>query len=127
MSLKPPFKLHIPSHGFVVMSDKDYDQATVGPADKATIFHPRPGPGGGYILEFKDKEHKALGIHSFEDLPLIPKPVCTLPPVQNARVEDRMRYVVKIKQHDHDPEGRGRGRVVLAIEDISMFVFCFVD
>lgn len=114
MSLQTPFKLQIPDHGFIMMSDKDYEQATLGPADKATVFYPRPGPGpDSYILEFKDK---ALGIHSFEDLPLIPKPVCTLPPVQHARVEDRSRYAVQIKRHDFER------RVVLAIEDISMFL-----
>lgn len=106
-----PFKLHIPKHGYVVMGDKDYEQATLGPAAKATVFTARESPGGR-ILEFKDK---TLGTHTFDDLPLIPKPVCTLPLPDKIPSHQlpRLRYAVEIKQH-----GVNR-RVVLAIDDIS--------
>ena len=84
------------------MSEKDYEQASIGPADKATVFTSHQTPDG-YFLKFKSK---FLGLHSFEDLPLLPKPVCTLPEQQS---------LVKIKQ-----ECPGGG-FVLTIDDISMF------
>lgn len=98
------FKLHIPNQGYVVMGEKDYEQASIGPADKATTFISHKALDG-YFLEFNKK---ALGIHAFDDLPLIPKPICTLP---------RHQSPVKITQKCPG------GGYVLAINNISMFLF----
>ncbi|RJE17764.1 hypothetical protein PHISCL_09902 [Aspergillus sclerotialis] len=95
-----PFKLYIPNQGYVVMSEKDYEQASIGPADKATTFTSHQTLDG-YFLEFNSK---SLGIHSFDDLPLLPKPVCTLPEHQS---------LVKIKQKCPG------GGFVLAIDGIT--------